>query len=176
MKNVFLCFTLDKQSIIVNVSSSYLRPGSVKGATFLPELPSWWTKHSYSSVYWDVWTRISSEESLGKIHVWFDGNINVHRYLAFLELHDLGAGRGRGWRRVGYGCDKAVSYTPPPPSPHNQRWENGAFLAFARLHPWFGGGGLGFAVQFYFVQEISTCLNLCWPLKYGILKQTAKYG
>ena len=40
MKNVFLCFTLDKQSIIVNVSSSYLRPGSVNGATFLPELPS----------------------------------------------------------------------------------------------------------------------------------------
>ena len=115
MKNVFLCFTLDKQSIIVNVSSSYLRPGSVNGATFLPELPSWWTKHSYSSVYWDVWTRISSEESLGKIHVWFDGNINVHRYLAFLELHDLGAGRGSGRRREGYGCDKAVSYTPPPP-------------------------------------------------------------
>ena len=40
MKNVFLCFTLDKQSIIVNVSSSYLCPGSVNGATFLPELPS----------------------------------------------------------------------------------------------------------------------------------------
>ena len=40
MKNVFLCFTLDKQSIIVNASSSYLRPGSVNGATFLPELPS----------------------------------------------------------------------------------------------------------------------------------------
>ena len=40
MKNVFLCFTLDNQSIIVNVSSSYLRPGSVNGATFLPELPS----------------------------------------------------------------------------------------------------------------------------------------
>ena len=115
MKNVFLCFTLDKQSIIVNASSSYLRPGSVNGATFLPELPSWWTKHSYSSVYWDVWTRISSEESSGKIYVCFDGNINVHRYLAFLELNDLGAGRGSGRRREGYECDKAVSYTPPPP-------------------------------------------------------------
>ena len=27
----------------------------------------------------------------------------------------------------------------PPPSPPNQGWENGAFLPFARLHPWFGG-------------------------------------
>ena len=40
MKNVFLCFTLNKQSIIVNVLSSNLLPGSVKNATFLPELPS----------------------------------------------------------------------------------------------------------------------------------------
>ena len=174
MKNVFLCFTLDKQSIIVNVSSSYLRPGSVNGATFLPELPSWWTKHSYSSVYWDVWTRISSEESLGKIHVWFDGNINVHRYLAFLELHDLGAGRGSGRRREGYGCDKAVSYTPPLPRQSKMgKWRVFGLRAASSL---IWGKGLGFAVQFYFVQEISTCLNLCWPLKYGILKQTAKYG
>ena len=26
-----------------------------------------------------------------------------------------------------------------PPSPPNQGWENGAFLPFAWLHPWFGG-------------------------------------
>ena len=31
---------------------------------------------------------------------------------------------------------------PPPPHhlPPNQGWKNGASLAFARLHPWFGGG------------------------------------
>ena len=161
MKNVFLCFTLNKQSIIVNVLSSNLLPGSVKNATFLPELPSWWTKHPYSSLYWEVWTRISSQKSLGKIHVWFDGNINVHRYLAFFELHDLGAGKESGRRREGYGCDKAVSYNFGKNEwktytllPHNQRWENGAFLPFARLHPWFGGGeGLGFSVQFFSVQD-----------------------
>ena len=32
---------------------------------------------------------------------------------------------------------------PPPPPPPNQGWENGAFLPFARLHPWFGGWGGG---------------------------------
>ena len=41
-----------------------------------------------------------------------------------------------------------------PPSPPNQGWENGAFLPFARLHPCLGGGGgMGFAVPFYFVQD-----------------------
>ena len=148
MKNVFLCFTLDKQSIIVNVSSSYLRPGSVNGATFLPELPSWWTKHSYSSVYWDVWTRISSEESLGKIHVWFDGNINVHRYLAFLELHDLGAGRGSGRRREGYGCDKAVSYTPPPPPPTIKDGKMACFWPSRGFILDLGEGGWGLLFNF----------------------------
>ena len=28
----------------------------------------------------------------------------------------------------------------PPHLPPNQGWKNGASLAFARLHPWFGGG------------------------------------
>ena len=28
-----------------------------------------------------------------------------------------------------------------PPLPQNQGWENGAFLPFARRHPWFGGDG-----------------------------------
>ena len=160
MKNVFLCFTLDKQSIIVNVSSSYLRPGSVKGATFLPELPSWWTKHSYSSVYWDVWTRISSEESLGKIHVWFDGNINVHRYLAFLELHDLGAGRGSGRRREGYGCDKAVSYTPPPPPPQSKmgKWRVFGLRAASSL---IWGRGVGVCCSILFCPRN---LNVFEPL------------
>ena len=32
------------------------------------------------------------------------------------------------------------SRTPPPHLPPNQGWKNGASLAFARLHPWFGGG------------------------------------
>ena len=40
------------------------------------------------------------------------------------------------------------------PFPPNQRWGNGAFLPFARLHPWFGWGwGMGFAVPIYFVQD-----------------------
>ena len=41
----------------------------------------------------------------------------------------------------------------PPSPPPNQGWENGAFLPFARLHPCLGGGGMGFAVPFYFVQD-----------------------
>ena len=36
----------------------------------------------------------------------------------------------------------------PPPSPPNQGWENGAFLPFARLHPWFGGGDGGLPFHF----------------------------
>ena len=35
-----------------------------------------------------------------------------------------------------------------PPSPPNQGWENGAFLPFARLHPWFGGDG---GLLFHFI-------------------------
>ena len=172
MKNVFLCFTLDKQSIIVNVSSSYLRPGRVNGATFLPELPSWWTKHSYSSLYWEVWTRITSEESLGKIHVWFDGNINVRRYLAFLELHDLGAGRGSGRRREGYGCDKAVSYnfgqnewktyTPPlPPQSKMGKWRVFALRAASSLI--WGRSGWGLLFNFILSKIVSN-LNVFEPL------------
>ena len=34
------------------------------------------------------------------------------------------------------------------PSPLNQGWENGAFLPFARLHPWFGGDG---GLLFHFI-------------------------
>ena len=37
---------------------------------------------------------------------------------------------------------------PPPPSPPNQGWENGAFLPFARLHPWFGADG---GLLFHFI-------------------------
>ena len=45
---------------------------------------------------------------------------------------------------------------PPSPPPPIQGWQNGAFLPFVRLHPWFGGGGgWGFAVPFYFVQDCS---------------------
>ena len=35
-----------------------------------------------------------------------------------------------------------------PSSPPNQGWENGAFLPFARLHPWFGGDG---GLLFHFI-------------------------
>ena len=58
-----------------------------------------------------------------------------------------------------------------PPSPPNQGWENGAFLPFARLHPWFGGdGGLLFhfilskiVVTTYVRTKLEPCIpfNLC---------------
>ena len=35
---------------------------------------------------------------------------------------------------------KSRTPLPPPHLPPNQGWKNGASLAFARLHPWFGGG------------------------------------
>ena len=54
-----------------------------------------------------------------------------------------------------------INGKPRPPSPpQNQGWENGAFLPFARLHPWFGGRGWGFAVPFYFVQDLR--VELSW--------------
>ena len=94
------------------------------------------------------YSRISSEESLGKIHVWFDGNINVHRYLAFLELHDLGAGRGSGRRREGYGCDKAVSYTPPlPPQSKMGKWRVFGLRAASSL---IWGRGVGVCCSILF--------------------------
>ena len=53
-----------------------------------------------------------------------------------------------------------INGKPKPPLPPNQGGENGAFLPFARLHPWFGGEGggrgWGFAVPFYFVQDCSS--------------------
>ena len=33
----------------------------------------------------------------------------------------------------------------------NQGWENVAFLPFAPLHPWFGGGGRGGGLLFHFI-------------------------
>ena len=51
---------------------------------------------------------------------------------------------------------------PPPPSPPNQGWENGAFLPFARLHPWFGGdGGLLFHFILSKIVEATIYLKLC---------------
>ena len=58
--------------------------------------------------------------------------------------------------RDGGGEAKACSPTildkingkPRPPLPPNQGWENGAFLPFARLHPWFGGDG---GLLFHFI-------------------------
>ena len=51
--------------------------------------------------------------------------------------------------------DKINGKPKLPPSPPNQGWENGVFLPFARLHPWFreGGVGMGYAVPSYFVQD-----------------------
>ena len=57
-----------------------------------------------------------------------------------------------------------INGKPRPPSPSNQGWENGAFLLFARLHPWFGGGW-GFAVPFYFVQDCRYQNPKKWPKK-----------
>ena len=41
-----------------------------------------------------------------------------------------------------------INEKPRPPSPSNQGWKNGAFLPFARLHPWFGGDG---GLLFHFI-------------------------
>ena len=37
---------------------------------------------------------------------------------------------------------------PLPPPPPNKVWENGAFLPFVQLHPWFGGGDEGLLLHF----------------------------
>ena len=44
--------------------------------------------------------------------------------------------------------DKINGKPRPPPPPLNQGWENGAFLPFARLHPWFGGMGVCCSILF----------------------------
>ena len=57
-----------------------------------------------------------------------------------------------------------------PPFPPNQGWENGAFLPFARLHPWFGGDG---GLLFHFIlskivaklrSEISRRADVSFPV------------
>ena len=81
--------------------------------------------------------------------------------LCFFELCDLGAGRGSGRRREGYGYDKALSYNfgqnkwktykPPPPT-----IKDGKMARFCTSRGFIldlGGLGLGFAVQFYSVQD-----------------------
>ena len=51
--------------------------------------------------------------------------------------------------------------TLDPPSPPNQGWENGAFLPFARLHPWFGGDG---GLLFHFIlSKIVSCQSCLVP-------------
>ena len=42
-----------------------------------------------------------------------------------------------------------------PPLPPKSRMGKWGVMAFAQLHPWFGGGGEEFAVAFYFVQNRS---------------------
>ena len=72
----------------------------------------------------------------------------------------------------GYNLGQNKWKTLTSPSPPNQRWENGAFLPFARLHPRFGGGGgagrWGFAVPFYFVQDCRWKMKV-WYLPQGIV-------
>ena len=43
---------------------------------------------------------------------------------------------------------------PPPPLPPNQGCENGAFLPFARLHPWFFWGGMGVCCSILFCPRL----------------------
>ena len=52
---------------------------------------------------------------------------------------------------------KIQNSPPHPPPKKNQRWENDAFLPFARLYPWlgWGGGGWVFVVPFYSVRDFS---------------------
>ena len=50
-----------------------------------------------------------------------------------------------------------------PPPPQNQGWENGAFLPFARLHPWFGGRG---------AKEQTTAYNLRGTVKVNLPRVT----
>ena len=49
-----------------------------------------------------------------------------------------------------------------PPHPPKSRMEKWRVLAFALFHPWFGwgGGGWGFAVPFYSVQECRCCVEV----------------
>ena len=49
---------------------------------------------------------------------------------------------------------------PPSPPPPNQGWENGAFLAFARFHPWFGGKG-GLLFHFILSKIVAGYLRTC---------------
>ena len=50
-----------------------------------------------------------------------------------------------------------------PPSLPNQGWENGVFLPFARLHPWFGGDG---GLLFHFVQD---CLKASTGVTHSVM-------
>ena len=49
-----------------------------------------------------------------------------------------------------------------PPTPQNQEWKSGAFwlLRFFILDLVGGGGGWGFAVPFYSVQECRCCVEV----------------
>ena len=63
---------------------------------------------------------------------------------------------------------------PPPPPPPNQGWENGTFLPFVRLHPWFGGDG---RLLFHFILSkivvklnFATLLDFKLPKSLGVLQ------
>ena len=71
--------------------------------------------------------------------------------------------------------DKINGKPSPLPSSPNQRWENGAFwlLRGFILDLGGGGGGWGFAVPFYFVQDCSITTQP-WG-KYAIILSVPLY-
>ena len=58
-----------------------------------------------------------------------------------------------------------------PSSPPNQGWENGAFLPFARLHPWFGGDA-GLLIHFILskIVDLNQTENIKGTIKIEIEK------
>ena len=53
-----------------------------------------------------------------------------------------------------------------PLSSPNQVWENGAFLPFAQLHPWFGGDG---GLLFHFIlSKIVAPTGVLYPDTFGL--------
>ena len=70
---------------------------------------------------------------------------------------------------------------PPPP---NKVWENGTFLPFAQLHPWFGrgggGGGEGGLLFHFILSKIAAFTenfnngHLRWSKRQRVLKEMVR--